>query len=71
MEWKPIDTAPKDGTLILVYTASGIVECKYEKFPYCEDWAHYWHVNVVESYESIYLVDKPTHWMQLPPPPAD
>jgi len=62
MEWQPIETAPKDGTTILVYLANGDVHTAYGHFynkGHDFEWAQY------GGYET-YL---PTHWMPLPPPP--
>ena len=77
-EWQPIETAPKDGTRVLLY-----VEQKYsgKNFnisyfitdAYCdedEDWMTGWGHDTVESIS--YNVDdfavNPTHWMSLPKP---
>ena len=73
MNWQSIDTAPKDGTPVLLYDAS------------CEDWAvgsctgidydgtKLWHLSVSETLyvsfcENEYVLT-PTHWMPLPEPP--
>ena len=71
-EWQPIETAPKDGTEILLWG------------PYCErpspakwydgKWCAYWDgFRVIESegdFGTDYReFDVPTHWMPLPDPP--
>ena len=64
-EWKPIDTAPKDGTEILLYWArearrngvGSIVICAWDG----EDWVD----------EDGYSFWDPTHWMPLPTPPNE
>lgn len=72
-EWKPIETAPKDGTRILVLTMYGDIECAD------------WYVFTTPRYEGVKddlyrrVEDKtsegwncsssPTHWMPLPEPP--
>lgn len=56
--WQPIETAPKDGTKVLVYTEYGrtFVAAWWEDY---DDWRYHY-----EGY-----VTKPTHWMPLPEPP--
>jgi hypothetical protein len=56
-EWKPIETAPRDGSDVLIwcYTGEiGIAHFDYATFAW-------WH-NLCEYPD-------PTHWMPLPPPP--
>jgi len=64
--WQPIETAPKDGTNILVYTAYGQCEvywgdCGWEQKAciFVED----------DGYWNAFLCVLPTHWMPLPAPP--
>jgi hypothetical protein len=80
-EWQPIETAPKDGTRILVYEPSGGLD---EVFA-CV-WGVYWPGprNVPEyaarrangwvefdGMDDRQTVDEPTHWMPLPVPPPN
>ena len=58
--WRPIDTAPRDGTLILV--AVKHIECDVVSF-----WGAGWR----ETTNGLMLRDKPTHWQPLPAPPSD
>ena len=63
MEWKPIDTAPKDGLQFLAYgDEAGFGVVNYDK-------------NILTFVESdvLLLVDGGyyTHWMPLPAPPAE
>lgn len=67
MSWKPIDTAPKDGTRILVhrrgarrYPIVGVDFWRVEShsWPWKPCWYH--------SPED----EQPTHWMHLPEAPA-
>jgi hypothetical protein len=72
-EWQPIETAPRDGTPILL--------CHWED-EYClvgEWWVHGWWStgpfryapNQIEIRDPIFLDFEPTHWMPLPPPPME
>ena len=75
-EWQPIETAPKDGSVVLIADAEHVNEAHYVfevgEFlvsnypdPYWEKYDHsYWdrHNDDSDWYE-------PTHWMPLPPPP--
>jgi len=61
MDWKPIETAPKDGRRVLLY------------WPH---WAHYPIVGLYGVYgwaSEVALAKEPgpTHWMPLPKPPRD
>ena len=61
MEWKRIETAPKDGTEVLVYgllkDGSGhfITVCPFRGVRWTIEWLH--------------NCFPPTHWMPLPDPP--
>jgi hypothetical protein len=74
--WQPIETAPRDGTWILL--AGGTIDCGWdsEQRPHCvvgqflaaaqpQCWQFAW-------YDSGYYgeYDRPTHWMSLPEPPS-
>lgn len=63
-EWQPIETAPKDGTRILVwpYWSDGTPEVvKWVKMRRVPDrW---------EVHGGTFLNSQPTHWMPLPDPP--
>lgn len=56
--WRPIETAPKDGTGLLVYSDERIISAMWSVG--ADDW-----VEVVHGY-TFY---DPTHWMPLPEPP--
>jgi len=64
MNWQPIETAPKDGTRIIVAKQSGYVMA----------WASsaYWFDR--EKYsgwtDGVDTLATPTHWMPLPAPPG-
>lgn len=68
--WRPIETAPKDGTLVLIFAAlgnpaafEGVLLAAYGRTDdNGEDW---W------ALDSGGWVKSPSHWMPLPPPPTD
>lgn len=62
--WKTIDSAPKDGTNILVYTYE-IITCAF----WCSDYKS-WRLSIAGSYAEEDDVD-PTHWIPLPKPPEE
>lgn len=75
MTWQPIDTAPKDGTIVLVYGLwAGEIGGK-DKTPgrYIANWVpssdyqgYHWLVDGTDAYAAWV---KATHWMPLPEPP--
>ena len=60
MNWKPIKTAPKDGTEILAYTTFGIEICRFVQ----DEWTNGKWINNNQGF------CQPTHWMVLPPKPV-
>ena len=65
MKWQPIDTAPKDGTRVLLtdgkFTQIGLW-CQWLSVPgNPEEW----------FYEGGRGWNDPTHWMPLPTPPLE
>ena len=70
--WRPIETAPKDGTRIMLYRPTG---WKHAKIVF-----GYWNTNGRVHYfqhdmeflegKNVARREKPTHWMPLPQPPA-
>lgn len=70
-KWQPIDTAPKDGTVILGYEKRGIVSMYWETYfirPEGEVFG-FWELGVEEEESDDMWT--PTHWMPLPPPPQE
>lgn len=57
-QWREIETAPKDGTHILLFVGGECVTAYYQ---------YTWFL--VESGEFVCDAGKPTHWMPLPAPP--
>lgn len=61
MEWRPIESAPKDGTRVLVWRRR---EQGYDHVRMGVDWCKngVWQKSRRDMH--------PTHWMPLPPPPS-
>lgn len=73
-EWQPIETAPKDGTVIIVWTNHDEVEVTswyqtkgygYEPVPGTEFFREVRGKVLYEGWNG----NTPTHWMPLPEPP--
>lgn len=63
--WQPIETAPKDGTAILVSEG---------RFIHCVEWNdeyEWWAVDDNKLGPFRLRGTAPTHWMPLPPPPIE
>lgn len=72
--WQPIETAPKDGSTVLVYPATWSNRtgstAHWNGDTYAKNPRPYWERDdafgrVMQSREK-----PPTHWMPLPPPPT-
>lgn len=68
MNWQPIETAPKTGTVLLAYKSKVRMgqwdEQKYHKRP-----KPFW--RYIGPWGDTYARDnQPTHWMPLPEPPT-
>jgi len=73
--WQPIETAPKDGTRVLI--AGGTVSFWTERdVPFsdisiaywCGGYDPHWRGEDMQAHDEWYA-HKPTHWMPLPEPP--
>lgn len=72
-EWQPIESAPKDGTYIIVWppTYEGVASCakwdeqKHHKKPK----PHWRRLDATHVWQS--RIRTPTHWQPLPEPPKD
>ena len=62
MSWQPIETAPKDGTEVLVQMAPKVIRLGWYFKPSSrtEGWCNKNGKRII-----------PTHWLPLPSPPAD
>ena len=76
MTWQTIDSAPKDGTIILL--GGGRVFCEQRDChihsPQVAAWVtdgtvSAWLIAGTESGYIWIMYDEPTHWQPLPPPP--
>jgi hypothetical protein len=69
--WQPIETAPKDGTFVLVSGDSGYVSTpRYvEVGRFIPAYRDYFVDISGDSFTDAWP-EHPTHWMPLPPPPA-
>ena len=64
-EWRDIETAPKDGTVVLLAGCRKPVAAAW-----LEDEIDYWHVDDNKLGPFALRGPGPTHWMPLPKPPA-
>jgi len=65
-EWQSIETAPKDGSAVLLWCGEGLLFEPFQcvgRFRREETWTGW-----VDVYEGVDLTT-PTHWMPLPAPP--
>ena len=83
MEWQPIETAPRDGTPILLFYPEGIWDSSLDAEPGSTfpDWAVMrwdveWGKRAPEAdycwrgyYEATTPKGKPTHWLPIPAAP--
>jgi hypothetical protein len=70
--WQPIETAPKDGTRVLIVTERGTIViagwADEASFSGCQAGPG-WQVFDVEDCWYSWAEKSPTHWMTLPAPP--
>jgi hypothetical protein len=74
--WQPIDTAPKDGTEILVWNGFRISLVSWSEYPQISRRAKKmfaWCVSESEQDEQggCATAGNPTHWQPLPEPPEE
>lgn len=68
-EWKPIETAPKDGTRFLAVDDTGrMVVTLWGKVSHVP--IYFWLLMDVPIDPEDIDMWEPTHWMPLPPPPT-
>lgn len=82
-EWQPIETAPRDGTLILLHRSDGSISPFEDNTVVVGRWisgpwqdgseskfvfgSHYYVDN--DNRKTTFHIATATHWMPLPPPP--
>jgi hypothetical protein len=79
MEWQPIETAPKDGTeVILGWDMASVWIVRNGWFHDGNDWRGFdlddvgwWSYRHSVTQEKLEGYDTPTHWMPLPEPPKE
>lgn len=64
--WYPIETAPKDGVLIDLWVSGYDDGCRISDCYWSVDDQIWW-----DTAGGGCVLEKPTHWMPLPPPPKD
>lgn len=75
MDWRPIKTAPKDGTAILIYAAPDMGVAVWYRGDVepgePNEFEPYWAIWDGHDHNSAYRrhLMNPTHWMPLPPQP--
>lgn len=74
-EWRTIDSAPRDGTRILLYIPScgSYVSSKVAAGRWNARDSRPYFTNDRERMDGVVFTrkNKPTHWMPLPEPPSD
>jgi len=71
--WEPIETAPKDGTPILLYQCVDqfdLADPKGKMTDYYFSGFYNQRFKLWECWESDQYSHEPTHWMPLPKPPS-
>ena len=64
IDWQPIETAPKDGEVVMLYWPTmSITAYPATGFNHGDEYG--WTLNSWRDYGEVY----PTHWMPLPPAP--
>ena len=66
--WQPIETAPKDGTRVLVFCHWGVDIAQWNQDSYIRKPKPYWSYRRSSS-KGADRRFPPTHWMPLPEPP--
>lgn len=72
MKWRPIETAPRDGTAILIaggtYSYDIYADETFNSVTIAYWYGNHWRGEDRQAHDEWYTHD-PTHWMPLPEPP--
>ena len=74
-EWQPIETAPRDGTVVLLYvnSISSFTHERVVAFFNRSNGGCWWDMRHPEDadgfHDRSYEFRNPSHWARLPPPP--
>jgi hypothetical protein len=72
--WQPIETAPKDGTPVLIWSNGRLYDALWDEDEYnpeTEEFTGGWKARWAEIDSYSVSVKNPTHWMPSPPPPMN
>ena len=67
-DWRPIETAPKDGTSIMVHTTERCVHCKSAMA--WVRWDGYWRLGTTKDGVPLAFAHEPSSWMPGLTPPT-
>jgi len=67
--WQPIETAPKDGSTVLLAERTWGGDLVVTPGSYHEDYHGWWEHGSHPTDYADQPIDNPTHWMPLPMPP--
>ena len=71
-DWQPIETAPKDGTRILLLTEHDVLCGSWNGDEYAKNPRPYWDNDKSRIMGALHTRKfQPTHWMPLPEPPIN
>lgn len=73
MKWQPIESAPKDGTVLILYSSQGMEMGSWKKDENYRDQPAKWFSEEGDDWSTgyYYCPMDPTHWMPLPAPPKN
>jgi hypothetical protein len=63
MNWQPIETAPKDGTIVLAWDGRAVYVAFYGRYALWNE------MSWIGGHCKVAHITQPTHWMPLPEPP--
>jgi|ERR1700674_679693 len=68
-EWRTMESAPKDGTPVLLYTTERCENCGPSGMIIAR-WVGFWKAGTLRNGEPVKYSHEPTHWQPLPSPPS-